>query len=136
MEPPGAESRCSWRWSPSDSAWQPRRLQPRGARGPRGARRGPPGAAGAAAAATAGAVPRLRLPATASPLHYRVELTLVPAAERFTGAVAIDLLVEEPAAVLWLNATALTIEAATLTAGSTRLAAGIVPGGAAFVGFR
>src|ERR1700688_645181 len=93
------------------------------------------GAVGATAAATAGAVPRLRLPATASPLHYRVELTLVPAAERFSGAVAIDLLLEEPAAVLWLNATALTIEAATLTAGSTRLAAGIVPGGDDFVGF-
>jgi alanyl aminopeptidase len=93
------------------------------------------GAAGTAAAATTGAVPRFRLPATASPLHYRVELTLLPAAERFSGAVAIDLLLEEPAAVLWLNATALTIEAATLTAGSTHLAAGIVPGGDDFVGF-
>ena len=77
----------------------------------------PLAATGAAAAATAGGVPRLRLPATASPLHYRVELTLVPAAERFSGAVAIDVLLEEPAAVLWLNATGLTIEAATLTAG-------------------
>ncbi|HXO39922.1 MAG TPA: M1 family metallopeptidase, partial [Thermoanaerobaculia bacterium] len=96
---------------------------------------GAAGAAGAAAAATTGAVPRLRLPATASPLHYRVELTLVPAVEKFSGAVAIDLLLEEPTAVLWLNATALTIEAATLTAGSTRLAAGIVPGGDDFVGF-
>ena len=85
--------------------------------------------------ATTGEVPRFRLPATASPLHYRVELTLVPAAERFSGAVAVDLLLAEPAAVLWLNATALTVEAATLTAGSTRLAADIVPGGDDFVGF-
>ncbi|HXM71548.1 MAG TPA: M1 family peptidase, partial [Thermoanaerobaculia bacterium] len=89
----------------------------------------------AAAPAPSGEVPRFRLPAAASPLHYRVELTLVPSAERFSGEVAIDVLLEEPAAVLWLNATALTIEAATLTAGSTRLAARIVPGGDDFVGF-
>jgi cytosol alanyl aminopeptidase len=88
-----------------------------------------------AAPATSGEVPRFRLPAGVSPLHYRVELTLVPSVESFSGEVAIDLLLGQPAAVLWLNATALTIEAATLTAGGTRLAAHIVPGGDDFVGF-
>jgi aminopeptidase N len=79
--------------------------------------------------------PKLRLPGNVSPLRYAAELTLVPAQEKFTGAIAIDLEIKEPTALLWLNASDLTIGSATLTVNGERSAARVVPGGEDFVGF-
>ncbi len=76
------------------------------------------------------APPVLRLPATARPLRYDLDLTIVPSRETFTGTISIDLQIAEPTSVLWLNATDLTLRDARLAARSAR----IVPGGEDFVG--
>jgi cytosol alanyl aminopeptidase len=79
--------------------------------------------------------PKLRLPATARPLRYEVDLTVAPAKDTFSGTIDIDLELSEPTSLLWLNATELTVSDASLTAGNRRQAARIVPGGEDFVGF-
>src|SRR5580700_8469435 len=53
--------------------------------------------------------PALRLPATAKPLRYDLDLTIVPSKETFAGIVGADLEIAEPTSVLWLNGTGLTI---------------------------
>src|SRR5262249_20329214 len=45
----------------------------------------------------------LRLPDGARPVHYDVELTVVPTEDRFTGAVDIDLELAAPAETVWLH---------------------------------
>jgi aminopeptidase N len=80
--------------------------------------------------------PTLRLPAGAAPAHYALDLTIVPAADSFSGVVTIDLKLSEKMSVLWLNASGLDIERATLRTGGETLAARVVPGGEDFVGFQ
>jgi alanyl aminopeptidase len=59
--------------------------------------------------------PKFRLPAdVVGPTRYRVDLTLVPDQDTFTGAIDIDLKFAKPAAVLWLNAEKLQIKEAAL----------------------
>ena len=59
--------------------------------------------------------PKFRLPAdVVGPTRYRVDLTLVPDQDTFTGAIDIDLNFAKPAAVLWLNAERLQIKEAAL----------------------
>jgi cytosol alanyl aminopeptidase len=79
--------------------------------------------------------PTLRLPATAKPLRYDLDLTIVPSRETFGGTVSIDLQIAEPTSVLWLDAVGLTIHAARLSAAGRVLAARVVPGGEDFAGF-
>ncbi|HTD53396.1 MAG TPA: M1 family metallopeptidase, partial [Thermoanaerobaculia bacterium] len=79
--------------------------------------------------------PKLRLPATARPLRYEVDLTVAPERDTFSGTIDIDLELTEPTRLLWLNATGLAVSDAFLTVGNRRQAAQIVPGGEDFVGF-
>jgi aminopeptidase N len=79
--------------------------------------------------------PALRLPATAKPLRYDLDLTIVPSKETFAGIVGADLEIAEPVSVLWLNATGLTIKEARLSTAGQTLAARVVPGGDDFDGF-
>lgn len=79
--------------------------------------------------------PKLRLPATARPLRYEVDLTIAPEKDTFSGTIDIDLDLTEPTRLLWLNATELTVSDASLTEGKRRQTAQIVPGGEDFVGF-
>ena len=69
----------------------------------------------------AAAAGSLRLPAGARPVKQTIELTLDPRQETFQGAVAIDLGISTPTDTLWLNASQLTLEDATLrSAGGAR----------------
>ena len=78
------------------------------------------------------APPTLRLPDTARPLRYAVELEIKPEEAGFRGAIDIDVEVRRSAPVLWLNARFLSVERAS--AGSQ--AADLAPGGDDFVGLR
>lgn len=79
--------------------------------------------------------PALRLPDDAKPLGMKVDLTLLPELETFDGKVAIDLDVAKPTRLLWINASKLEVQSATLDTGSGSRSATIVPGGEDFVGF-
>src|SRR5580700_11628988 len=79
-----------------------------------------------ALAAGAPEPPAFRLPDTARPLRYLIELTVVPGKDTFRGLAEIQLAVNKPADVLWLNATDLNIEQATLRSGSSDLKARII----------
>ena len=80
--------------------------------------------------------PRFRLPADeVRPIRYRVDLTIIPDQDTFTGAIDIDLQFAKPASVLWLNAEKLEIKDATLTAGGEKFAAKIITEPNDYVGF-
>jgi cytosol alanyl aminopeptidase len=79
--------------------------------------------------------PRLRLPTTAAPTGYAVELTIDPAKDRFRGTVWIDLRVTEKTALLWLNATDLEISSASVVVADHTLPVKAVPGGENYAGF-
>jgi len=90
----------------------------------------------AAFAAPAVDPPKLRLPDSARPSHYTVDLTLVPDRDTFRGAVDIDLDVRGATSIIWLNGTALTIQDASFRPnGGSAVAAKSMPGGNDFAGF-
>ncbi|HSC23116.1 MAG TPA: M1 family metallopeptidase [Casimicrobiaceae bacterium] len=53
--------------------------------------------------------PALRLPAGVRPTHYALTLTIVPGADKAPGEMAIDVVLDRPQSVLWLNAASLPI---------------------------
>src|SRR5580700_48458 len=61
--------------------------------------------------------PKLRLSSDVRPVRYRLDLTIVPQQDTFTGKIEIDLEVGKPTDVVWLNARGLTVDAAEVTAG-------------------
>ena len=67
-----------------------------------------------AAADPAPTPPTLSLPAGVRPTHYALDLTIVPSQPAFSGAVTIDLAVDAPTALVWLNATSLAIDGAEM----------------------
>lgn len=79
--------------------------------------------------------PTFRLPAGVRPTRYALDLKIVPAAPTFSGTVAIDLQLDAPTSLIWLNATELTIDGSELRAGRDVQAATVVPGGPGYVGF-
>jgi len=80
------------------------------------------------------APPRLRLGDAVRPERYAVTLTLDPAADRFDGTIGIDLELREARALIWLNATEITIEQAWFEIEGRRVPARTVAGGQDFVG--
>lgn len=76
------------------------------------------------------APPTSRLPGAVVPTGYRLELTLRPEARHFTGSMHIDAVVKAPTPVVWLNATALEVGAASVGGRPAR----VVPGGEDFIG--
>ncbi len=78
--------------------------------------------------------PALRLPHTASPARVTASLTIVPGQPAFDGVVDIDVKVNEPARVLWLNGTALTVTEAHADVMGKAFPARAVTGGEDFVG--
>jgi aminopeptidase N len=74
--------------------------------------------------------PAVRLPGDVRPARYALELTIAPDRERATGRVAIDAQVVRPTRVVWLNATGLAIERATLAGKPAR----VIAGGEDFIG--
>jgi aminopeptidase N len=86
-------------------------------------------------AAAAPTPPTLRLPSGIRPTHYTLDLSIVPSQPSYSGTVTIDLALDAPTSLVWLNATDLTIDGAELRAAGVTQAAHVVPGGADFVGF-
>ncbi len=80
--------------------------------------------------------PAFRLPGDVQPVRYRLELTVIPEQEAFTGIVEIQVRVVRPTSVIWLNAAELTVSAAKLTLGSATRPGQVVPGGTDFVGIQ
>jgi alanyl aminopeptidase len=76
--------------------------------------------------------PKLKLPDQVRPLRYAVDLEIKPEDPGFRGAIDIEISVDRPTAVVWLNARFLTVERATI--GGQR--AEIIAGGDDFVGLR
>jgi aminopeptidase N len=93
-----------------------------------------PAATGSPAPSTP-APPALRLPPTATPTRAAVTLTIKPTASDLEGEIDLDLVVNEPTDLLWLNASQLEVREARLEAGGATIAARAVPGGDDFVGF-
>jgi alanyl aminopeptidase len=86
-------------------------------------------------AATDPQPPKLRLPATAEPAGYTVELAIDPGKETFRGAIDIDIRLKEKTDLLWLNGTDLKIERASASAGREPIGVRTIPGSEDFVGF-
>ncbi|HEX6836718.1 MAG TPA: M1 family aminopeptidase [Polyangia bacterium] len=81
------------------------------------------------------APPKLRLPTSVRPTHYALDLRVVPSEPTFSGNITIDLRVDAPTSLVWLNATDLTIDGAEFHVGGAAQAARVVPGGDDYVGF-
>jgi hypothetical protein len=88
-----------------------------------------------ACAETAADPPKFRLPGSASPVHYSIELTILPGEETFRGVADIEFVVNQSTPVLWLSAKQLTVESATLHTGGVRRPVRTVAGGENFLGF-
>ncbi|MCY1016626.1 M1 family metallopeptidase [Pyxidicoccus sp. MSG2] len=67
--------------------------------------------------------PALRLPDTVRPVHYALDLKLLPAEPTFSGAVAIDVEVREPVRQVWLHGQDLEITQARVETGARTLEA-------------
>ncbi len=80
--------------------------------------------------------PQLRLPDTVAPKSYRVHLTLDPSKDSFSGEIAIQIVVRQPANLIWLNGTGISISKASLKSGSGSMSAKPVSGGTDFVGLQ
>jgi cytosol alanyl aminopeptidase len=82
--------------------------------------------------------PKLRLAEVQNiaPTRYDAELTLDPAKPQFSGSIRIGLAIQKPLATLWLNATNLRIEEASLTAAGKTSPAVASASGDDFVAFR
>lgn len=85
----------------------------------------------------AGTPPTLRLGEVEDiqPTGYRVELTLDPAKDTYTGDVAIGIRINKPLDTIWLNQEKLQIRKAVLTSQGAALTPRVIPGGDNFVGF-
>ena len=81
------------------------------------------------------APPKFRLPETASPIRYGIDLTVTPGSDSFHGTASIDLTIKQTTSVLWLSASDLTIESASLRVGNADRPAKVLPGGSNFAGF-
>ncbi|MFY9552764.1 MAG: M1 family aminopeptidase, partial [Thermoanaerobaculia bacterium] len=79
--------------------------------------------------------PTLRLPTTARPTGYRVELTIDPSAPSFRGSVDIAVHLDEKTDLLWLNGAALKIEKASAKAGGAAVGVSASPRGEEFLAF-
>jgi cytosol alanyl aminopeptidase len=78
--------------------------------------------------------PTLRLGEEIRPVQYAAELTLVPGATTFGARIDIDVTLAKPASRIWLNASDLTIEEATVTDGGRSQTATVEPGNDDFMG--
>ena len=85
--------------------------------------------------AAIGAAPSFRLGDAATPLNYVARLAIDPARDDFEGEVAIEMKVNRVLATLWLNATQLTVQSATLETKEKSLALTTVVSGDDFIGF-
>ncbi|MEO6065754.1 MAG: M1 family metallopeptidase [Lysobacterales bacterium] len=83
-------------------------------------------------AASAVEPPTFRLPPGARPLRYAVTLTLIPGEPKAMGEIAIDVALDRPHSVLWLNADALNVTSGAAELTETRVT--VLSGHEQFVG--
>jgi aminopeptidase N len=90
------------------------------------------------AASAADSPPKLRLSEVqqVEPTGYRVELTLDPDREAFSGSIRIRLDIHRPLQVLWLNATKIAVRNASLISGGEGRAATVIKGDSNFLGLK
>ena len=81
-------------------------------------------------------VPKLQLGNEIRPVKYAAELTLVPGSAAFDGSIEIGIALAKPASLVWLNATELSIDEATVTSSGNRQTAAIEPGNDDFIALR
>ena len=79
--------------------------------------------------------PKLRLPSVAEPSGYAADLAIDPGKASFRGSIDIDIRIKAKTELLWLNATDLKIEKASVTGAGNPITVRMVPGGEDFVGF-
>src|SRR5471032_332959 len=79
--------------------------------------------------------PQLRLGDAATPVSYEASLAIDPKETSFSGTIRIELRFNRAVPVLWLNASALTVEAAEIEQGARKIPVKVIPGGEDFVGF-
>ncbi|AKJ07046.1 alanyl aminopeptidase [Archangium gephyra] len=79
--------------------------------------------------------PTFRLGTQVKPTSYKVELTVDPEQEGFSGVVEISLALSEPTQQVWLHGAGLTVKEATLTAGGQSQPARAVTEKDTFIGF-
>ncbi|HUI55371.1 MAG TPA: M1 family metallopeptidase [Bryobacteraceae bacterium] len=89
-------------------------------------------------ASAAGQPPKLRLSEVqdVAPVRYQVDLTLDPEKDSFSGSVAIQVNLNKPAQTIWLNASQIAVEVASVAAGGKTWPAKPLPGGDDFVGLQ
>src|SRR5688572_2242596 len=80
--------------------------------------------------------PTFRLGDHAAPERYEVRLSVDPRTPTFTGEISIGLRFRRASDILWLNATAIDIERATVRQGDRDVAVEVIPGGEDFVGLK
>ena len=85
------------------------------------------------AASPAAYKPELRLPELVAPTSYRADLSLDPAKDTFTGEIIINLEIKQPVQTIWLNATDISVSAASIKMGSQTLPAKAAPNGEDFL---
>lgn len=69
------------------------------------------------------AIPAGQLGMAVVPEHYRLNLTILPEEERFSGRVGIDVTINQPSSVIFLHGNDLTVEDVWLTTGEQRIEA-------------
>jgi alanyl aminopeptidase len=85
---------------------------------------GPLAAAADVAAAAEPAVPELRLPQGARPVGYDVTLTVVPGEPWAAGEISIDVELDRPHSLVWLNADGIDVSEASVDASASVAPAG------------
>lgn len=79
--------------------------------------------------------PDFRLPQTAVPTRYHLDLTIVPSRPEFHGTARIDMNLKDRTSVLWLNGTDLNVESAHFETGNSSVPVKATPAGHEFLGF-
>lgn len=89
-------------------------------------------------AASAGQAPKLRLSEVQgiAPTNYRTDLTLDPTKDSFAGVIAIKVDVRTAAQTIWLNASKIAVQEASISTGKKTLRAKALSGGDDFIGLQ
>lgn len=85
-------------------------------------------------AATAPTPPKLRLSDNVRPSRYAIDLTVVPDKDTFEGIADAEVEIQQPAELIWLNATALQIREASFRGEAATSKARVVEGANDFAG--
>jgi alanyl aminopeptidase len=87
-------------------------------------------------AAGQSAPPKLRLPGDVQPVRYRLNLTILPGQEDFSGIVDVDLHITKETNVIWINAADLAVQSAKVSTIGTAREGKILPGDSDFLGIQ